>query len=300
MIPKKWVYSFVLVGVGFFALVVLGAGYRQGWFSPHETFRVRFDSGDGLFAGTPVSIAGLKAGQVSKVELDETNRVHVEIRIQSKFAKRIYSDAKAQLGRPFIIGERMITVVPGTPGKPQLTPGSEMEGEQLLEITDMLSGGRLAPYFDTFTKLLDQVKVVIEGDGTAQAVPLAELYKQAYKTLRSIELAGRDLSAIKTDFALSADMRKVMANMAKSSDSFPSLFANADKALPQFGRLSGEMSTLMPELSKAMGDMSFTLQAMQRSFILSGGVKELKREQEKQREEDAKKRVPAASDSAQD
>jgi|GEM_PF-1090304 len=298
MIPKKWVWAFITFGLGFFALVVGGAGFRQGWFAAHEKFFVRFDSGEGIFVGTPVSIAGLKAGQVSKVELDETNRVTVEIRVQSKFAERLHEDSKAQLGRPFIIGERMISVIPGSVTKPLLKPGAEMHGEQLMEITDMLSGGKLAPYFDTFTKLLDQLKIVIDGDGTPNAVALPELYKQAYKTLRAIEVAGKDLSVIKTDFVLSPDTRKIVRDLAKGSGSFEGVLVGAEKTLPEFGRLSGELTTMMPRLSDALGEMTFTLQAMQRSFVLSGGVARLKEEQDKvgpPATEASTKRDPAAS-----
>lgn len=297
MIPKNWVYAFISVGLGFFALVIVGAGFRQGWFAPHETYVVHFASGDGVFVGTPVSIAGLKAGQVSKVELDESNRVTVEIRVQEKFAERMHEDAKAQLTRPFIIGERLIAIVPGSPSKPLLKPGSEMQGEQLMEITDMLSGGKLGPYFDTFSKLLDQLKVVVDGDGSANTVPLTELYRQAYKTLHAVEVAGKDLSALKTGFALSPDMQKIMRDLAKGSGSLPGVLASAENTLPQFGKLSGELTTLMPNLSKALGEMTFTLQAMQRSFVLSGGVARLKEEQEKGAQKPAatEERVPAGA-----
>ena len=280
---KKMVFGFIFFGVGFFGLLVVGAALRQGWFMSHERFVVKYKNGEGVYVGTPVSIAGLKAGQVSRVELDEQNRVAVEIRVQSRYAKKLRQDARASLGRPFIIGERLISITPGTPGLAELKPGSEIQGEEVLELTDLLSGGRMAPYFDTFTKLLDQLKVVIEGDGTAEAVPLTELYKQAYKTLKSVDSVGREMTVIRTGLITNPDTQKILRDVARGSQSLPGLFAGAEQTLPSLQKVTVDLAKMMPEMQKALSEMSFTLQAMQRSFILSGGVDKLKKEQEKAR-----------------
>ncbi len=288
MISKRTLWLFVLLGAGTFALLFLGAGFRQGWFQPSTSFRVRFARGDGVYVGTPVSIAGLKAGQVAAVELDHDNKVSVVLRIQSAFANKIKSDSKASLGRPFIIGERLVSISPGSPALPTLPEGSELQGEEVLEITDLLSGGRLAPYFNTFTKLMDQLQIVIEGDGSPNAVPLSELYKQAHRTLKAVEVAGKDLTAIKTNFVLSPDLQKILRELAAGSPHIAPVLAGAERSLPELTRIANEFSVLVPQLSKTMNEAVFTLQAAQRSFVLSGGVERLKWEETKKAKEGAK------------
>jgi hypothetical protein len=52
----------------------------------------------------------------------------------------------------------------------------------------------------------------------------------------------------------------------------------SQKTLPHITQISGDVVKLVPEVTKALNETVFTLQALQRSFILSGGVSSLKKE----------------------
>ncbi|MBS1986190.1 MAG: MCE family protein [Bdellovibrionales bacterium] len=289
MIPKKTIFIFVAGALGLFGLLVIGSSLRQGWFAPHDTFSIEFPSGDGLTDGTPVSIAGLKAGRVTSVELGESNKVIVKISIQSKFADRIREDSKALVGRPFIIGEKAISITPGSPLKPRLKEGSRLPGEESMEITDMLSGGRMSPYFQTFTKLLDQLRLVIEGDGGENNANLVQVYQQAYRSLKAVERMSKEVEIMRKDFATTPEMKKLVREAAQSAGDAHDLINQMNEAMPALTKLSGDVGTMLPALSKTLGETVFTLQAMQRSFILRGAVADLKKEQAEE-----EKRRPAS------
>jgi phospholipid/cholesterol/gamma-HCH transport system substrate-binding protein len=286
---RKSVYIFIVAGSIIFGLLIMFSAMRQGWFSPTQTYYITFNNGDGVFVGTAVSISGLKAGSVTQVELNQDNKVVVKVRVQSKFAQHIRGDSKATLGRPFIIGERAIAITPGSQTSPRLAQDSTIPGEESLELTDLLSGGRLSPYFKTFTSLLDQLRVVIEGDGGPNAVNLVTLYKQAYLSLKAVELAGHDLGAMKREVFVTPETKKIIKEMANSSDRFEALLSQTNQALPAITKLTAQVVDIMPQLSKTLQETTFTMQAMQRSFILSGGVKKLKKEQA-----EAQERAPAS------
>ena len=298
MIDKKQVFVFVFGALFIFTGLIFVAGQRQGWWSPSVDYTVNFDNGDGIFVGTPVLISGLKAGIVKSVELGGDNKVEVLVRIQSKFASYLRQDTKARLGRPFIIGERVITLTTGSRDLPQLVPSATIVGEESLEITDMLSGGRMAPYFATFTKLLDQLRIVIEGDGSADSVNLVTVYKQAYLALRAVEALGKDVTVIRREFAVAPETKKILKDLAASSGELQGLLVQTNKALPAMTSLSSEVTQMMPQMTKTLNETVFTLQALQRSFILSGGVKALKKEKKEQEQEPesesiASERTPA-------
>jgi ABC-type transporter Mla subunit MlaD len=293
MNPRRPVFLFVVGGILFFGVLIFSAGKRQGWFSASVRYSARFESGDGLYVGTPVSMSGLRAGSVGRVELGEDNRVLVEIRLQSKFASKIRKDSKAVLGRPFIIGERAISITPGSKESELLNEGDTITGEESLEITDMLSGGRLGPYFATFTKLLDQLRIVIEGDGTAQSVNLVQVYRQAYQSLRAIEQVALDIRVLRQDVFATPETKKLIGDLSRQTETLGRVLSASEKALPAMTTMSSDIGTVMPQLTKTLGETIFTLQALQRSFILSGGVSRLKDEQEAEKKQPA--RAPAST-----
>jgi ABC-type transporter Mla subunit MlaD len=280
MINRKSVYTFIFGGFGIFGLIILLAGMRQGWFSSTESYLIHFETGEGVVVGTPVSISGLKAGSVTSVELNSHNKVVVKIKIQSKFAEHIREDSKAILGRPFIIGEKAISLTPGLKDKKILPCDSVIIGEESLELTDLLSGGRLTPYFATFSKLLEQMRLVIDGGGGPNAVTLVDVYTQTFKALKSVEALGKDIGSIRKDFIMAAETQKLMHDLAASSAHISPLLVETQKTLPAVTQLTTQLTGLMPQLTKTLTETTFTLQALQRSFVLSGGVKTLKREQE--------------------
>jgi phospholipid/cholesterol/gamma-HCH transport system substrate-binding protein len=290
MIPTKKILLFIFSGLGIFLILVAVSSLRQGWFAPHDTFKVQFATGDGINEGTPVSMSGLKAGRVAGIELGEGHTVIVKIRIQSKFAKRLRADSRITVGRPFIIGEKAISITPGSDEMPPADPTVAIKGEESLEITDMLSGGRMSPYFDTFSKLLDQLRLVIEGDGTANNKTLLEVYRQAYHSLQSVDVLASEVRTIRKDFAVSPEMSKMVKELSVSAGSVQPLVMQLSQTLPAINALTSEVVKLMPQLTKTLNETAFTMQALQRSFILSGASKELRKEQAAE-----SKRLPAST-----
>lgn len=292
---KKMVILFVGSAVSLFGLLAIASAHRQGWFARSSVFYAVFENGDGLNVGAPVSISGLKAGSVQDVQLNDENHVLVKLKVQAKYAQHIREDSKAVLARPFIIGERAISITPGTRNRPNLKEGATLPGEESLELTDMLSGGRMSPYFQTFSSLMEQLRIVIEGDGTVNAVRLVDVYKQTYMSLQAIDRMALEVRSIRKDFLMAAETTKMMQNLSAASHQIEPLLVQTGQTLPAITLLSQQMVDLMPRLNKALEETAFTMQAMQRSFILSGGVKQLKKDLEADRSQDrepASKPVP--------
>jgi phospholipid/cholesterol/gamma-HCH transport system substrate-binding protein len=301
MISKRSLFIFVAVGVLFFGLIVGLAARTQGWFAPHDYYNVKVDSADGLNGGTAVFMSGLKVGQVQNVDFQDGNQIVMHLKVQSRYADRIRKDSKISVGRPFIIGEKAVSISPGSPNAEIVPPDSTLVAEKSMELTDLLSGGTLTPYITTFTRLLDQLKIVVEGDGTPQGVNLLKVYAQAYTSLKAIESLSTDVHSVRKDFLQSSDMKSLVKNASGASQDIQPLMAELNKAVPALTQLSQQLTVMMPEMARTLSETATTMAALQRSFILRGAVADLKEEEAKKKPsvtpESESDRRPASSDS---
>lgn len=295
MMNHRTLIVFTFVALLAFGSLIVGAAYRQGWFASHVEYVVSFPSGEGIRVGTPVSISGLKAGQINEVDLGSDGQVVAKLKVQEKFATHFRKNTKVVLGRPFIIGERAVMVHPGPANGDLLEVGSHIVGEESLELTDLLSGGRLSPYFNTFSRLLEQLQLVIEGDGSSDTVNLVSLYRQAYTTLKSLETLSKDVGVLRKDVFASKETLALLKSLSASTENLKIVLEQSTKTMPAVTQMSQDVADVMPKLKKTLDETAFTLQAMQRSFILRGASKDLKEELKEQNlPQEPAQRLPAS------
>jgi len=100
---------------------------KQGLWA--DTFEVTagFPEANDITPGTPVRIRGVDAGQVVAVEYPDHDgpgaEVTVRMRLDSRFANRVYADATAQIFGSGLLGSKVISVNPGTPERGPLADG---------------------------------------------------------------------------------------------------------------------------------------------------------------------------------
>jgi len=285
MNEKRTLWIFGLSAVVLFVTMVVGAAWKQGWFLPRERFTIRFPSANGLFVGTPVLLTGLKVGEVKSVDLDENGRVVVSVSVLRRYVSQLHADASANSQRTFVIGEKIIALSPGSRDRERLAPGAELEGRETMEITDILSGGHMAKYFETFQLLMEQLSVLVGAAGNKDQ-DLATLYTQLHVSLKGVESLAKDVRLLRTDVLGSGETKLLLSNLSKSSRDMESVMSELNKALPRLNSMSGQFQETLPTFAKALQESVVTLQAMQKSFFLRGGVKEVLEEQGK--------RVPAS------
>ncbi|NCN41604.1 MCE family protein [bacterium] len=276
----KSVYVFTFSAMLFFFALVGGAAWRQGWFMPRDTFHVIFEDAGGISEGTTVFLMGLKVGDVDSVELTEDGKIEVKLEVLRRYSEKLHADTTASAERAFVIGERVIKLDPGTPSLGPLTPGSTLTGHKTMEIVDLLSGGRMSAYFETFHLLMEQMKLLVDAAGGDNG-NITDLYKQMYQTLKSVEELSMDVRSIRKEVLVTKDSKKLLSNMANASSDLQRTLAQMNTLLPHLNDMSGEMRQAMPDLVNAVKESVITLQAMQKSYFLRSGVEEIKEERSK-------------------
>ncbi len=201
---------FVAVGVLLIMLSILIVGSGgSGLFSDRNSYRAHFQSVDGLITGSKVVIGGLQVGNIEKVDFDFKARdILVEMNIQKKYADWIRSDAYAEIVTQGMLGDKFITIVPGSQETPPLPPGSELQTRAAKALTEYLSkGDQLIVKLNSITSSLDTIlKSFTTGgrddqffNGLATASKnLAQATQRLNQELEDLQLrkAGKSLNSI--------------------------------------------------------------------------------------------------------
>lgn len=129
----------VLIVLFYLLYVAVGAATRKIPAMGGYVLHADFVSASGLNVGDPVEVAGVKVGTVQSIRLADY-QVRVAFRI--KDSVQVYEDAGASIETEGLIGDRSISIDPGTTGKKPLRPGDEIKDtDSPLSITELL--GRL-------------------------------------------------------------------------------------------------------------------------------------------------------------
>src|SRR5581483_7191107 len=101
------------------------------------TVQAEFTTVGGLQNGAAVELAGVKIGQVAKIELDQLYRAKVQLQIQDDIP--LYEAAKAAIKTKGLIGERYVEISPGRSGK-ALEPGGQIRNtESPVDIQELIA-----------------------------------------------------------------------------------------------------------------------------------------------------------------
>jgi phospholipid/cholesterol/gamma-HCH transport system substrate-binding protein len=105
---------FVTIAVGMLIVAVYLIGKKQQLFS--DTFHVWgiFKDVNGLQVGNNVRFAGINVGTIDDIEIVNDTSVKVEIVIDDEVQKFIKRDAVAVIGSDGLMGNKILTIAPGT------------------------------------------------------------------------------------------------------------------------------------------------------------------------------------------
>lgn len=157
------------LAVGVFGIARIA--HKQGLWA--ETFELTagFPEVHDVTLGTPVRIRGLDAGQVVGIEYPEQDgpgaEVTLRLRLESRFANRLYADATAQIQTSGLLGSRVIAVHPGNPERGILT-GGRLRGQKPFNLDEAVAEvrGTAAELRGLANEAKELVKDVRESNGT--------------------------------------------------------------------------------------------------------------------------------------
>ncbi len=155
--------AFVVSGL----IVLLGSifmlGSNKTLFQEVVEIRSYFDSVQGLNVGAVVSLSGLKVGNISKINFDETkNLVEVITRIDTNFRNKIKKDSHIEIRTQGALGDKFLYITPGTNASQPIEHNDELKADYGNDIMAILSkrGNESEKLFDAigdFQKLMQSI-----------------------------------------------------------------------------------------------------------------------------------------------
>lgn len=240
----------ILLGFAVIAALLLG-GYglariadKQGLWSDGMEATVGFAEAHDLAPGTPVRIRGVEAGQVIAVEYPDHDgagaEVTVRLKLDSKYASRLYADATATVHGSGVFGAKVIAIHPGTPGAGPLASG-RLKGVKPFDIADAVA--ELRDTAGEVKKLAADVKAtsaqargliqdVRESDGTfAKLVKDDELYRDLKELTTDakglVKRTDRAVGTVENEMAnlkgFVSDGRETLRSVKQSTDAVAKL-----------------------------------------------------------------------------
>ncbi len=177
---------FILIAIGFLAIIMFLMGLNQRWFAKDYAFTSTFASGNGLSVGMPIKLKGFEIGKVDSISLDANNTVSIKLHIYDTYYEKIRVNSVLQLvNSPIGLGSSLVFhpgKAPDTIPEGAAIPSLDfLEGKRLVAagmvelpegedtITSIL--GKVGPILDSvqsavdnLTSVIDSVKATIAGD----------------------------------------------------------------------------------------------------------------------------------------
>ncbi|HTB30938.1 MAG TPA: MlaD family protein [Bacteroidia bacterium] len=129
---------FVTISIALFIVGVYFIGQKQQMFS--RTFHISgvFKDISGLQIGNNVRYSGINVGIVEDIQQVTDSTVKVDMQIEEKTRKFMKKNAKAIIGSDGLMGNKIMIIIPGIPGKEELSDNDILETTQPVSMDDIL------------------------------------------------------------------------------------------------------------------------------------------------------------------
>src|SRR5579863_276123 len=134
---------FITCGVSLFALGIFLVGSRHEAFSRHVRFYTEFADLDGITRGSNVKVAGMDAGQVTKIDVPDTPRGHfrVQMKVDESLHGLVRSDSVVTVDTEGVVGNTFLTIHPGSSNAAIAQADSVLQSKPPITIADLLNHG---------------------------------------------------------------------------------------------------------------------------------------------------------------
>ncbi|OFZ51299.1 MAG: hypothetical protein A2428_15795 [Bdellovibrionales bacterium RIFOXYC1_FULL_54_43] len=126
--------------LGMVALFLIGSRFNVFSSALHYNFAV--PNAEGLLVGAKVFVAGVSAGKVNRLTLDEkTRKVLVQIDVAPGFSNSIREDSFVELRTQGILGDKAVMIAPGSLDKPIVPAGGMIKAKSTSGLQQLAQGG---------------------------------------------------------------------------------------------------------------------------------------------------------------
>lgn len=261
---------FVIVGIILFIITIYFVGKQQNLFGSTFYLKSQFKNVSGLKVGNNVRFSGINVGTIDEIELVTDSSVVVVLIIQKDVQKYIKTDATASIGSDGLMGDKVMTISPGSYSNKIIKDNAFIKSKSAVEMED----------------LMKSVKTSVDNAGIITA--------ELAKFTASMNNGDGTLSRLMNDKALANSLNKTLVNLETSTNEFSKFTTTMNNGKGALSKLvsdeqfAAKLDSTMSNLQTGTKGLSENMEAAKENFLLRGYFNRKKKEEAKKLE-DAKK-----------
>ena len=262
---------FVVIGLVLFVVAIYLVGKQKNLFGSTFNLKAQFKTVSGLKIGNNVRFSGINVGTVDDIQLLTDTSVIVGLVLKKEMQQFIKKDAKASIGSDGLMGDKVLTITPGTTSKVPVKDNDIIGTKSVVEMEDVMTS----------------VKTSVDNAG----VITSQLAQFTYKMNNS----NGALSKLMTDEAFSGSLKSTLLNLQTSSSEFAKFTAKMNDGKGALSKLVSDekfgktLDSTMSNLQAGTKGLSENMEAAKSNFLLKGFFKKKKKAEEKKQAELKKK-----------
>ena len=261
---------FVILGLVLFVSTIYFVGKQKNIFGNTFHLKAQFKTVGGLKVGNNVRFSGINIGNVNEVELITDTSVMVDVVIKKKYQEFIKTNARASIGSDGLMGDKVLTISPGTVGKSAVKNDDIIISKNAIEMEDVMLSAKTS---------VDNAGII-----TAQ---LAEFTTK-------MNTGNGALSKLISDEKFSNSLQSTLFNLQVASNEFAMFTAKINN-----GGLTESLDSTMLNIQSATKGLNENMEAAKSNFLLKGffnkkkkadakKAAELKKEDDKRKKQEIK------------
>jgi len=247
---------FVIIGLVLFIGTIYFVGKQKNLFGNTFHLKAQFKNVSGLKEGNNVRFSGINIGTVHAIELITDTSVLVDLIIKKDVQKFIKTNAIASIGSDGLMGDKVLTLSPGTGTAETIGNNALITSKSAVEMADIMAS----------------LKASVDNAG----VITAQLAQVSYKINNGNGLLAKLIS----DDGYSNSIKGTLTNLQASTNEFAHFTANLNK-----GALSDKLDSTMSNLQAGTKGLSDNMDAVKNSFLLRGYFRKQKKAEAKKKAE---------------
>lgn len=292
---SKWKLGmFVIIGLVLFAAAIYFVGKRNNLFGSTFNLTAQFKSAGGLKEGNNIRFSGINVGTINTITLKDSF-VIVDMVIQRKVQKFIKTDATAIIGSDGLMGDKVLTINPGSASQTSVKDGDRIMTKKAIDMDDIMASlktnvdnaGIITAQLADFTFKMNNgngilSKVIsdetLSGSLQATLTNLQNTSKQ-FSQFSTAMNSGNGALSLVSDEALSNNIRQTVTNLQTTSDQFAQFSAKMNNGNGTLSRLVTDEKTgktldsTMYNIQQATKKLDENMEALQHNFLLRGFFK---------------------------
>ena len=299
---------FVILGLALFMITIYFIGNNKNLFTSTFELKSQFKNVSGLKEGNNVRFSGINVGTVKEIEFLSDSAVMVKIIVKEEVQQYIKTDAIASIGSDGLMGDKVLTISPGTSSNKTVSDNSTIRSVKAVELEDLMKGLRKSvDNAEIITLQLSEFSTKInKGKGALNKVLTDEEFaKSIDKMVLNLKLSSDEflvfttnmndkngtLSKLMNDPKYANSVEKTLDNLEKTSNEFEvfSKKLNNDKGilskLVGNERLATSLDSSLINIEKASKNIIEIEEAAKNNFLLRGYFKKKKKALEKKNDQ---------------